>query len=125
MATIPAKTTPQIIEEGVYHIMDDGTVARSKIAKEVGEAHRKPNPPHKIVNVMFANITNEDYVIICENQDTITRQYEKKKAKVLADRTGWNSVSKKKAITELHLQFVGSGEPLMAEAFFLALKAFK
>jgi hypothetical protein len=125
MATIPVKTTPQVIEEGVYHIMEDGTVFRSRISKEVGETHRKPNPPHQITKVKFANVTNEDYTIIRENADTIHAQWEKKKARILAARTGWNSVSQANAMKELHLQFVGSGEPLMAESFFLALKMFK
>lgn len=122
---IPVKTTPQIIEEGVYHIMEDGTVYPSKITKQIGETHRKPNPPHAITKVKFANITKEDYVIIRENADTIHGQWEKKKARILAARTGWNSVSQANLMKELSIQFIGSGEPLMAESFFLALKMFK
>lgn len=125
MSNIPARTTPTVIEEGVYHIFEDGTVQLSKIRKEVGETHRKPNPPHQITKVKFANVTREEYAIVCENADTIHRQWEKKKAAILANRTGWNSVSQANAVKELYVQFVGSGEPLMVESFFLAMKMFK
>jgi len=117
--------TPAISEEGVYHILEDGTVIKSRILKQVGDAHRKPNPPHQVVKVKFANISNEDYTYVCENARTIGEQWEKRKAKILAERTGWNSVSQKATMEALYAQFVGSGEPLYKEGFYLAMKAFK
>lgn len=124
-ARIIPTNTPQIVEQGVYHILEDGTVVKSRFVKQVGETHRRADPPHNVVKTKFVNISNEDYTIVCENAQTIAFQWERKKAAVLAARTGWNSVSQKQAMTELYNQFVGSGEPHMREAFFLAMKAFK
>lgn len=118
-------TTPQIVEEGLYHILETGHVVKSRFIKRVGETHRMAEPPCKVVTIKFANISNSEYTVVAENAQTIATQWEKKKAEILRARTGWNSVSQKKVMQDLHAQFVGSGEPHMREAFFLAMKAFK
>jgi hypothetical protein len=117
--------TNNVATETVYHILEDGTVVKSRFFKNPGETHANPSLQNKHTKIKFNNITNAEYTVVEENRKTIVKEWEVEKAKVLKARTGWNSVSQKATAAALFAKFCGEGEPLMKEGFFLAMKSFK